>query len=151
MVKCFLFYLYWPAHGLACTHANCSDDDNEHNRRRKCPTAPTCSKSVSVYRWIRHAPVCLLLPAVRVPEDTCTLPCIEQLSCWNSHTGLWRFKSFTIFFVALVFRDARNSFSHITSLFIFSDHSSHWLFQLQVLTYVNMAPVWVTMKWGRWN
>lgn len=51
----------------------------------------------------------------------------------------------------LVSTDARNLFSHITSHFIFSDHSSHWLFQLQVLTYVNIAPVWVTTKWGRWT
>lgn len=30
--------------------------------------------------------------------DICTLPCTEQLSCWNSHTGLWRFESITLLF-----------------------------------------------------
>lgn len=145
MITSFLFHLYWSAHGLVCTHANCSDD-NKRNRKRKYPTAPTYSKSVSVYRWARHSPVYLLLQAV--PEDICTLPCTEQLPCWKTHTQVSGGSKASPF---LMSTDAKNLFSHITSHFIFSDHSFHWLFQLQVLTYVNMGPVWVTMKWGRWT
>lgn len=72
-------------------------------------------------------------------------------SAARTHTQVSGGSKASPFLVVLVFRDARNLISQITSRFIFSDHSSHWLCQLQVITYINMTPVWATMKCGRWS
>lgn len=148
----FLFQLHWSAHGPDCIHASCSDNSNELNKKKEnTQQHPHILKQFHSLQW-DHICRSLFTPSssegawghLHSPMYWTTL--LLKLT----HRSLDRWKA-SPFLVAFVFRDVGNLISQITSHFIFSDHSSHWLFQLQVLTYVNMNNFWATMKWGRWS
>lgn len=137
----FLLHLYWSARGPDRTHANCSDDGNEHNRKRECP------RILKQFHSLQLDHICPSL----FPPSSSQGARGHLRSPAGTHTQVSGGSKASRFLVALVFRDARNLISQITSHIIFS--------RLQFPLNVSVAsahlckydPPLSNTKWGRWS